>query len=335
LTGVSKFSGLSVFSALNNINDITVDERYAAICGYTQEELERNFEEYILALSEKLKSSHEEIIAAIKDWYNGYSWDGKTSLYNPFSTLQLFDKKTFANYWFRTGTPTFLLALIRRHNRPQYFLETMTAPDSSFESYDPDKLDEIPLLFQTGYLTIKDRQSSIKGVQYTLDFPDKEVKDSFLQHLLSEYTEYPQGAMPELVNKISLQFQNTDAKGLQDNLTALLAHIPYQIRKESEAYYHSIFLVWLKTLGFDIHGEISTNNGRIDAVLKHDDFVAVTEIKYAIDKQPEEMLEAALKQISEKKYYEAYLGKKIILLGIAFNGKTVKCKFEELAKDND
>ncbi|MDR3113500.1 MAG: ATP-binding protein, partial [Endomicrobium sp.] len=329
LAGVSKFSGLSVFSALNNITDITVDDRYAAICGYTQEELESNFKDYIIALSKELNLKYEEIIAAIKDWYNGYSWDGKISVYNPFSTLQLFDKKTFANYWFRTGTPTFLMELIRRHNKPQAFLESIVLPDSSFESYDPDNISEIPLLFQTGYLTIKNKKSSIKGAQYTLDFPDSEVRDSFLKYLLSYYTSYPSAVIPELFEKISDILNNLDAKRLQDNLTALLAHRPYQIRQGSEAYYHSIFLIWLKTLGFDIQGEISTDKGRIDAVLKQNDFIVIAEIKYSIEKQAEEMAESALKQIKDKKYYEPYLEKKIILLGIAFNGKEVKCKMEK------
>jgi hypothetical protein len=329
LTGVSKFSGLSVFSALNNINDITVDDRYAEICGYTQEELENNFSEYIDATAKKINLTYDETVSLIKDWYNGYSWDGKTSVYNPYSTLLLFDKQEFENYWYRTGTPTFLMELIRKHNRPQVFLESSVLSGSSFESYNPDDLSEVPLLFQTGYLTIKDKKSGKDGTKYTLDFPNKEVKDSFLKYLLSAYTSYPSDTISEIFAKTSQQFENLDAQGLQDNLTALLAHIPYQIRQESEAYYHSIFLVWLKTLGFDIQGEISTNKGRIDAVLKQNDQAVITEIKYAIDKRPEEMAESALKQINDKKYYEAYLGKKIILLGIAFNGKEVKCKIEQ------
>ncbi|MDR2192745.1 MAG: AAA family ATPase [Endomicrobium sp.] len=250
-------------------------------------------------------------------------------VYNPFSTLLLFEKREFANRWFRTGTPTFLMELIHKHNRPQAFLETIILPSSSFESYDPDNLNEIPLLFQTGYLTVTNKISSIDGVEYTLDFPDREVKDSFLQYLLSFYTAYPSESMPEMFKNISEQLKILDAQGLQDSLTALLAHIPYQIRQESEAYYHSIFLVWLKTLGFNIQGKISTDKGRIDAILKQDDFTIIAEIKYGIKKQLEEMLETALKQIKDKKYY-AYLDKKIILLGIAFNGKEVKCKMRKL-----
>ncbi|MDR3113055.1 MAG: AAA family ATPase, partial [Endomicrobium sp.] len=203
LTGVSKFSGLSVFSALNSINDITVDNRYSAICGYTQEELEENFKDYIIALSKELGLTHEETIDSVREWYNGYSWDAKILIYNPFSTLMLFDKKRFDNYWFRTGTPTFLLNLIHKHNRPQNFLGAMTASGSSFESYNPDNLNEIPLLFQTGYLTIKNIKSTRDGVEYTLDFPDREVRDSFLQYLLSEYTAYPKESMPELFKELS------------------------------------------------------------------------------------------------------------------------------------
>ncbi|MCL2335142.1 MAG: ATP-binding protein, partial [Endomicrobia bacterium] len=276
LTGVSKFSGLSVFSALNSINDITVDERYSAICGYTQEELEENFRDYITELSKKLNLTHEEVAASVKDWYNGYSWDGKISVYNPFSTLMLFDKKEFKNYWFRTGTPTFLMELILKRNRPQAFLEAIELPDSSFESYNPDNLSEIPLLFQTGYLTVKDKKSSQKGVQYTLDFPNAEVKESFFQYLLSAYTANTPDIIPEMFNRISRQLENLDSAGLQDSITALFANIPYQIKTDSEAYYHSIFLIWLKTLGFDIQGEISTNRGRIDAVLKQNNYTVIT-----------------------------------------------------------
>jgi hypothetical protein len=335
LTGVSKFSGLSVFSALNSINDITVDERYSTICGYTQQELEASFKEYAIALSEKLNLTYEETILAVKDWYNGYSWDGKTSVYNPFSTLMLFDKKEFENYWFRTGTPTFLMELIRNRNRPQTFLDTIELPGRAFESYDPDNLSELPLLFQTGYLTIKDKKSSIKGVQYILDFPNTEVRESFFQYLLSSYTSYTPDAIPEMFDKTSRQLENLDSAGLQDSITTLLANIPYQIKVAGEAYYHSIFLIWLKTLGFDIQGEISAYNGRIDAVLKQDDYIVITEIKYSAEKALEGMLEIAFKQIADRKYYEMYSGsgKKIILLAIAFNGKKVKCKFEKLEEN--
>jgi hypothetical protein len=208
------------------------------------------------------------------------------------------------------------------------FLETIMLPDSAFESYDPDNLSELPLLFQTGYLTIKNIKTDKDGTQYALDFPNREVKDSFLQNLLSSYTSYPSDAISEIFLKTSEQFKNLDAKGLQNNLTVLLVHIPYQIRQESEAYYHSIFLVWLKTLGFDIQAEISADKGRIDAVLKQNDFAIIAEIKYGIEKQTEEMLKAALKQIKDKKYYGQYLDKKIVLLAIAFNGKEVKCRIK-------
>ena len=332
LTGVSKFSGLSIFSAFNSVNDITVDDKYSAICGYTQEELEENFKDYIIKLSKELNLTYEEITASIKDWYDGYSWDGKISVYNPFSTLMLFDKKEFENYWFRTGTPTFLMELIRKHNRPQAFLDAIELPGRAFESYDPDNLSVVPLLFQTGYLTIKSKKSSIKGIQYALDFPNNEVKESFFQYLLSSYTSYTPDIIPEMFDRTSRQLENLDSAGLQDSITALLANIPYQIKGDSEAYYHSIFLIWLKTLGFDIQGEISTSSGRIDAVLKQDNYTVITEIKYSAEKEFEEMLEAAFKQIDDKKYYEAYLGKKIILLAIAFNGKSVKCEFKESNK---
>ncbi|MDR2344610.1 MAG: AAA family ATPase, partial [Planctomycetaceae bacterium] len=127
LTGISKFSGLSIFSALNNVTDITLDEEYSALCGITQEELENNFSEYLPVMAEKLSKSREELLDDIRQWYNGYSWDGKTFVYNPFSTLLLFRSREFKNYWFDTGTPTFLIDLIKKRNDLEIFLQPVYA----------------------------------------------------------------------------------------------------------------------------------------------------------------------------------------------------------------
>jgi len=184
LTGVSKFSGLSVFSALNNPDDITLDDQYAPVCGYTQEELENNFTEYIDAAAQKFSVSREALLDKIRTWYNGYSWDGETPVYNPFSMLSFFKKKKFSNYWFKTGTPTFLIELLKSRNQLQPILEPIEADESAFDSYDPVNIGEIPLLFQTGYLTIKQSKMIGVNIQYTLDIPNSEVRDAFQNYLL-------------------------------------------------------------------------------------------------------------------------------------------------------
>jgi hypothetical protein len=191
LTGVSKFSGLSVFSALNSLHDITLSKEYATLCGYTQEELEKYFTEHIDEITQYQEISRERLLDKIRIWYNGYSWDGKTSVYNPFSTLLLFAEKRFDNYWFRTGTPTFLMELLKSRNQIKPVLEPVKVGATVFDGYDPTNLDEISLLFQTGYLTIKEVSFINDKTEYTLDIPNSEVRNAFLEHLLSSYSAYP------------------------------------------------------------------------------------------------------------------------------------------------
>jgi hypothetical protein len=330
MTGVSKFSGLSIFSALNNLNNITLDDRYATICGYTQEELEYNFSDYMDDVARDFAMSREELLDAIRMHYNGYSWDGSTSVYNPFLTLLFFVKKEFNNYWFQTGTPTFLIDLLKSRNRLEPVLSPIVAGANVFNSYDPLNIGEIPLLFQTGYLTVK-QKILIKGVpQYTLDMPNIEVRDAFMSHLLDAYTDCSIAEVQPLVNNMQQQVRNKDAEGFEQSLRLLLAHIPYEIRIESEAYYHSMFLLLLKMLDFDIEGQIMTNLGRIDAVCRQPGLTVVAEIKYGARKRTNSLLSAAMKQIRDRRYYEKYADRDVLLLGIAFTGKDVKCSMEKV-----
>jgi hypothetical protein len=181
LTGVSRFSGLSIFSGLNNLTDITMESESAAICGYTQKELENNFEEYIETAAKANRITIKEMLSEIKRWYNGYSWDGKTFVYNPFSTLSFFRKKEFENYWFETGTPTFLIEQIRKRDDLEPLVEERVVDASSLRGRDDNKIGNIGLLFQTGYLTIKKKELGEDNTpEYTLDFPNMEVRKAFL-----------------------------------------------------------------------------------------------------------------------------------------------------------
>jgi hypothetical protein len=203
LTGVSKFSGLSIFSALNNPRDITLHEQYVSICGYTQEELESNFSEYIDSAAERLKMTREELLEKIRYWYNGYTWDGKTAIYNPFSTMNFFDNQRFTDYWFRSGTPTFLIDIIQRRDSMESVLGPIVVDESIFNEYDPANISEIPLLFQTGYLTIKQMELMPDGcAEYTLGVPNTEVNKALLTCLLKAY-----GNIPTLVISTSCEKQ--------------------------------------------------------------------------------------------------------------------------------
>ncbi|MDR2627485.1 MAG: AAA family ATPase, partial [Dysgonamonadaceae bacterium] len=177
MTGVSKFAGLSVFSALNNLDDISLWTDYSTICGITQAELESNFSEHIDAMAAHQGKSRSKLLEDIRLHYNGYSWDGRTSVYNPYSTLLCLKHRRLENFWFSTGTPTFLIELLKKRNSViNAFLNPATVLSHTFNSYDSEELEETPLLFQTGYLTIKEATHSDEGTRYTLGIPNREVK---------------------------------------------------------------------------------------------------------------------------------------------------------------
>ncbi|MDR1593063.1 MAG: ATP-binding protein, partial [Prevotellaceae bacterium] len=333
LTGVSKFAGLSIFSALNNPNDITLSKKYATICGITQEEMENNFSEYLDVAAEELSETREELLSDIRKWYNGYSWDGKTSVYNPVSIMQFFDKIDFRCYWFATGTPTFLITLLKKRNNIETFLQPVQAREAVFSSYDPARLATLPLLFQTGYLTItKITRDDDHSLTYTFEPPNYEVREAFIEHLAQAYSELEPDEMTELRKNMHQQLKAGDSEGLEKSLRAMIAHVPYQLHIESEKYYHSLLLAWFYFLGFKPLGELSTNIGRIDAVWKVPGMNIVTEIKYSLDQPLDKLLDKASKQTHDRKYYEAFFDEpaKIVLVSIAFSGREPGCRIETL-----
>ncbi|MDR1865768.1 MAG: ATP-binding protein [Bacteroidales bacterium] len=332
LTGVSKFAGLSVFSALNNPNDITLTEKYATICGYTQPELENYFTEYIDDTAQHLEMTRDELLSLIRTWYNGYSWDGKTAVYNPFSTLLFFDNQEFANYWFRTGTPTFLIRLIRKGHETGRILTPVTISANAFDSYDPKNIRVIPLMFQTGYLTIKKKILEKGRPLYTLEFPNAEVGEALMEQLFYAYTSYPVEETEDLRQRMWRQLRDHNTEGLEQCLREMIAAIPYLEVVKTEAWYHSVMLLWLRLLGFELTGELPTNFGRIDAVWFFPGHAIIVEVK----SQPKQgdiskLLDAALKQIHEKRYYERFMGERqVSLLGVAFAGNEIGCRIESL-----
>ncbi|GHV31716.1 ATPase AAA [Bacteroidia bacterium] len=341
LTGVTKVAKVSIFSVLNSPDDITMNNKFASICGYTQKELESNFSEYINETAASLKMTRDDLLAKIREMYDGYTWDGKTSVYNPYSTLMFFRNQKFSNYWFETGTPTFLIDRLKKRSLAKTVLEPVVVGPTAFNSYDPDALEDIPLLFQTGYLTITDETVTNGDPLYTLEVPNMEVKESLMEHLLNAYTNYPLSKMSELGREMLQQILDFDAEGFTNNMRRMLADVPYPLQPEdnisedaNEARYHIMFQVWMTMLGFNIQSEKPTNRGRIDAVLQQPGLAVVAELKYHAATKPDTLLDQAIAQIREKRYYEPFLDRKVILLGIAFSGKEVACRIEQLTVEN-
>jgi len=306
ITGVSKFSKVSIFSGLNNLNDISVDDKFATLLGYTHDELLCYFQD----------SLEKHAIADIKRWYNGYSWDGKNFVYNPLSVLLFFEKGKIGNYWFSTGTPTFLIKSIREFNIDIKRLENYETTNLLFDSYDIETVNLFALLFQTGYLTIKE-VAEVSPTQsiYKLSYPNQEVKESLLDYITADYTGKPPDEIGYLIYKLQDAIVKNDLEGFFSLLKSIFAKIPYDIFvKEREAYYHTIIYLVVKLLGLNIDVEVETNIGRIDAVLKTGSHIYIMEYKMGTARE-------ALGQIKEKKYVERYLptDKKIQLVGVGFS----------------
>lgn len=309
MTGVSKFSQLSIFSQLNNLIDITLIDEYATLCGFTEPELKTDFGFYV---ERAQKVFNGTLFEQLKEKYNGFSWNGKDFVYNPFSYLQFLYSRSLTNYWSMSGSPKFLTDLLRDKNYDLTKIGKQTANTISLLSFDFENIDEVSLMFQTGYLTIKEK---IGNEQYILDFPNNEVSESFSSFLMETYTDIvPSKSINMLYNMSqALRVNNFDEFMLE--IKSLFAGLPYQIIKKAESYYHSIFYTLLHVLGFKIDCEVSVATGRIDAVIKTPTHIYLIEFK--IDDQPEN----AIKQIIEKKYADKYIGdtRQIVLAGICFD----------------
>ena len=319
LTGVSKFSKVSVFSDLNNLTDLTMDGRYSTLLGYTQEELEANFVEYIDRLVGTSGLSRSALLEKIRRWYNGYRFSkNEVTVYNPVSTMRLFDTGDFSNFWFETGTPTFLLNLIKQQQIDLVKLSQEPLSETSFSTYEVATLDARPLLVQTGYLTIKNVVVEDEDTRFLLGYPNREVEDSFNTYLAASYSGIDRGsvdgALVDLVK--SLRAGNLDL--FFSRLRVFFANIPYDIQVDHEKYYQSLFHVILTMIGLRVEVEVRTESGRIDAVIKTKDRIYLFEFKL------HGTAEEAMEQIKAKKYAEKYLadGRPITLVGAAFDAKT-------------
>jgi hypothetical protein len=334
LTGVSKFVKTSVFSKLNNLTDLTINPDYSSICGYREEDLEEHFSYYIEELSKKQEISYEETMTNIKRCYDGYSWDGECFLYNPSSIISTFFEKMFANYWFDTGTPTFLMDLVRKENID---IDILINPDLSFNgifpTWDLEDIDFATVLLQTGYLTIKRKEKTGISKEYILGLPNKEVENSLFSYLLATYTNHTPQSVERLRRKFLSSLITSDSDKLSKILDILIGKIPYHSHMKNWKYYQEILSVFFITSGLKTESEQSNSQGRIDYVLQYKNKYIIVELKYSQKKSIETMFSEAWSQIAKKRYYQAYQDKNLMFLAIAIRdteAKEVQCQIKTL-----
>ncbi|MDX2248548.1 MAG: AAA family ATPase [Bacteroidia bacterium] len=315
ITGVSKFSKVSLFSDLNHLEDLTLNPLSATLTGYAQTEMESYFSEEIDAIARENDKDRETVLADIRRWYNGYRWWGKETLYNPFSVLNLMKSRAFRNYWWDTGTPTFLLRLLRKDF--QYDFSQISGGSVIFESFTLEKMDWRSLMFQTGYLTIKTYDPEYEV--YTLGYPNREVKDSMFQHLLAEFREGSSIETKPLYANIHQALDTQDMPRLMQLIDTLFATIPYQIFDEKrEGFFHAVLHLTFQGLGLLTYSEVSTAKGRVDTVIQSKAGIYVMEFK--LDAPAEE----AMTQIREKRYGPAWVAgnQPVTAVAISFSSQT-------------
>ncbi len=310
LTGVSKFSKVSLFSGLNNLQDITLDPRYSAICGYTEQDLEEVFAPELPGLDR----------AEVRRWYNGYSWLGAEKVYNPFDILLLFDSRRFKAHWFETGSPKFLIDTLLRRGVPTPDLEGMVGTEALLSAFDVDEMAVEALLFQTGYLTIVDEEDRGGRIRYRLGYPNQEVRQSLNERLLV-------ALLPDAARRraddapLRELLAANDFEGLEAFLRSLFAGVPHQWHvnnniQDYEGYYASVVYSCFAAHGFDLIPEDSSSTGRADMVVRFDGGVYVFEFKSV-----KRGSGRALAQIKEKGYANKYrrLGRPVHLVGVEFS----------------
>lgn len=314
LTGVTKFGKVSVFSDLNNLIDISMDEGYDTLCGITEEEMHRYFEESIQKLAERYKISYEETCARLKKRYDGYHFvEYGTGVYNPFSLLSTFRASKFGSYWFETGTPTFLVQLLQREN---FYLPDLTQQQVSADMLNCiDTMDRnpIPVIYQSGYLTIKDYDEEFKV--YTLGFPNEEVEEGFANYLLPYYAHTGSEGAPMYVRNFVLALRNGKPKQFMKRMQVLFADTDYKIVGNAELYFQNAFYIVTKLLGFYTEVERTISDGRIDMIVKTKDYIYIFEFKY------DQNADIALQQIENKGYAQPFVtdGRKIVKIGVNFS----------------
>lgn len=317
LTGVTQFSKVSIFSGLNNLNDLTMSNDFSTLLGYTRQELEHYFAIDVEKVAEANQLTTAECYQQIREWYNGYKFskNGET-VYNPFSTLKLLSSKDFASHWFETGTPTFLIKLLQIREFDLINIEQYEIAAEDFNTFEIEDLPMLPLLYQTGYLTIKAFDPQINT--YRLGYPNREVGQSFTASILRHFAT----SKANTADHLSQIYRNFSANPWDYArffvlFAELLALMPYDLYLKQEKHYQSLFYLIIKLAGISVSAEVHTQRGRVDAVIEMKNKIILFEFKL------NENAAKAIEQIKKKKYFQSYHDKKIpiYLVGINFNSQ--------------
>ena len=314
LTGVSKFSKVSVFSVLNNLTDLTLDRRYSAICGYTEHDLDTVFAPELAGLDRE----------QVREWYNGYRWRGAEKVYNPYDVLLLFDSREFEAHWFETGTPAFLVNTLVKRQVASVSLDRTVSTADLLSAFDVEHIGTEALLFQTGYLTITGEEKLGGMPLYYLGFPNREVRQSLnrvlLRHLVQDTGQQMQNSI-----RLAHLLENGDCAGLRNLFHAFFAGIPYEWHTNNdiakyEGYYASVFYSYFAALGYEIAVEESSSHGRLDMAVRTGGHVYLFELKVVELAPPG----SALAQLRERRYADKYRdrGEPIHLIGVELSRET-------------
>ena len=314
ITGITKFSQLSIFSELNNLDNISMFDQYSAICGISKTELTTQMKPDVAALGEALGMTYEECLAELTRYYDGYHFSKKSEdIFNPFSLVKALNARDIAPYWFGSGTPSFLLKLLDKYHVNLSTLESQEAVLNSFDQSTEEMTDALPLLYQSGYLTIKKYNPMFQ--EYTLGVPNREVRNGLLNSLIPHYVNPRRSDNDAFLLGFSKAVYRNDIEAALEHMRTYLATIPYDLENHSEKHYQTIFYLMFSFLNIYIQTEVKSAIGRADAVMHMSDTIYVFELK--VDKSAEE----ALAQIDKKGYMLPYHadGKRLVKIGISFD----------------
>ena len=317
LTGVTKFGKVSVFSDLNNLKDISMSPHYAEVCGITEKELHANFDEAIAELADANNQTKEQAYEKLQRMYDGYHFSENTvGIYNPFSVLLTLSDNRYDDYWFATGTPTYLVELLKKTD---FRLEDLTSVEVDVDTLDSihrADINPIPVLFQSGYLTIKGHDEEFDV--YTLDYPNEEVRKGFVKFLLPYYVYCRDSAQKVIIRDFVLSLRGGDADKFMKLMQSLLADTPYELVRELENHYQNVMYIITKLMGFYVQAEYRTSRGRIDLLIGTDKYIYIIELKF------EGSAEEAMKQIQTKDYALPFAtdGREIIRIGANVSKET-------------
>ena len=317
LTGVTKFSKVSVFSDLNNLNDISMDHRYTEICGISEKELHQYFQEDIQKMAGKDGVTYEDMSERLRQNYDGYHFAPNTvGMYNPFSILNVLSRHQFGSYWFETGTPTYLVELMKEVDLNPSELSGYEASASELDSIQIKVDNPIAVLYQSGYLTIKDYDARFRT--YTLDYPNDEVKEGFVNFLVPYYTYSKSANNATIIGSFVKSLERGDVERVMDLLQSFMADIPYELVRNLEVHYQNVIYIITKLMGLYVQAEYRTSRGRIDLTIGTDKYVYIIELK--LDGSAEE----ALAQINEKGYALPFAvdGREVVKIGANITSET-------------